>query len=363
MSSTVFAGFEGAGAISAFLPQLSLIEAPYLWRDAAHMARLQGTPLMGRLNDDLVAKRGMRMVAVTYYGKRHLTSGSKAVRSPASAAGGPAHTTTALASQASPRRRATSTAERSAAENPPPSTRTFSAHPMEQVDRIVAEQLTMSDMIEREARWVAAFFAASIWTGDYTGVASSPTGSQFLQWDNSASDPITDVKNAKSRAFLAMGGIEPNVMVMSKLVWDVLEQHPDIIDRIKYGQTPGAPAMVTKEIVAALFGVDRIVVAAAIQDTSVDGPATTTTLAYIAGKHVGLFYVPPAPGLMQMAPGYTFAWNGYLGLGSGNYNAMGSRIRNWRQESIRSDVFEIESAIDMKLVCADAGIMLLSAVA
>lgn len=78
---------EGAGAISAFLPQLSLIEAPYLWRDAAHMARLAGTPLLGKLNDDLVAKRGMRMVAVTYYGKRHLTSGSKAVRSPADMAG------------------------------------------------------------------------------------------------------------------------------------------------------------------------------------------------------------------------------------------------------------------------------------
>lgn len=232
-----------------------------------------------------------------------------------------------------------------------------------QIDRIVAEQLTMSDMIEREARWVAAFFAASIWTGDYTGVASSPTGSQFLQWDNDASNPILDVKNAKSRAFLAMGGIEPNVGVMSKPVWDVLEQHPDIIDRIKYGQTPGAPAMVTREIVAQLFGLDRLIIASAIQDTSVDGPATTSTLAYIAGKHFGLFYVPPSPGLMQMAAGYTFAWNGYLGMGSGGYNAMGARIRNWRQESIRSDVFEIESAVDMKLVSADAATMLLSAVA
>lgn len=231
------------------------------------------------------------------------------------------------------------------------------------IDQIVSEQLTMSDMIERETRWVAAFFGSGIWTGDYTGVASSPTGSQFLQWDNSASDPIVDVKNAKARAFLAMGGQEPNTMVMSKQVWDVLEQHPDIIDRIKYGQTPGAPAMVTKEIVAALFGIDRIIVASAIQDTSVDGPATTATLAFIAGKHVGLFYVPPAPSLMSMAAGYTFAWNGYLGIGSGGYNAYGAVVRNWREENIRSDMFEIESAVDMKLVSADAGTMLLSAVA
>jgi TRAP-type C4-dicarboxylate transport system substrate-binding protein len=30
---------DGAGALGAFLPHLSMIEAPYLWRDAAHMAK------------------------------------------------------------------------------------------------------------------------------------------------------------------------------------------------------------------------------------------------------------------------------------------------------------------------------------
>jgi tripartite ATP-independent transporter DctP family solute receptor len=78
---------DGAGALGAFLPQLSVIEAPYLWRDAAHMAKAAGTPLFAKMNDDLVAKRGMRMLNVTYYGKRHLTTGNKAVRSPADMAG------------------------------------------------------------------------------------------------------------------------------------------------------------------------------------------------------------------------------------------------------------------------------------
>ena len=73
---------DGAGALSAFLPQLSVIEAPYLWRDAAHLAKINQAPLMGKLNTELVAKRGMRMLNVTYYGKRHLTSGSKNVQSP-----------------------------------------------------------------------------------------------------------------------------------------------------------------------------------------------------------------------------------------------------------------------------------------
>jgi len=78
---------DGAGALGAFLPQLSLIEAPYLWRDAAHMAKVSGTALFGKMNDELVAKRGMRMLNVTYYGKRHLTTGNRPVRVPADMAG------------------------------------------------------------------------------------------------------------------------------------------------------------------------------------------------------------------------------------------------------------------------------------
>lgn len=78
---------DGAGALGAFLPQLSVIEAPYLWRDAAHMAKVAGTPIYAKINDDLVAKRGMRMLNVTYYGKRHLTTGSKPVRTPADMVG------------------------------------------------------------------------------------------------------------------------------------------------------------------------------------------------------------------------------------------------------------------------------------
>lgn len=78
---------DGAGALGAFLPQLSVIEAPYLWRDAAHMAKVAATPIYAKINDDLVAKRGMRMLNVTYYGKRHLTTGSKEVRTPADMAG------------------------------------------------------------------------------------------------------------------------------------------------------------------------------------------------------------------------------------------------------------------------------------
>jgi tripartite ATP-independent transporter DctP family solute receptor len=78
---------DGAAALGALLPQLSVIEAPYLWRDAAHMAKVGASPQFAAMNDDLVSKRGLRMLAVTYYGQRHLTTGSKEVKSAADMAG------------------------------------------------------------------------------------------------------------------------------------------------------------------------------------------------------------------------------------------------------------------------------------
>jgi len=78
---------EGAGALAALLPPLSVIEAPYLWRDAAHMAKSAASPQFQKLADDMVARRQIRMIAVTYYGKRHLTTGNKPVRTVADMAG------------------------------------------------------------------------------------------------------------------------------------------------------------------------------------------------------------------------------------------------------------------------------------
>jgi TRAP-type transport system periplasmic protein len=78
---------DGAGQLAAFLPQISVIEAPYLWRDAAHLAKAAVSPIFAKMNTDLVAKRGMTLLNVTYYGKRHLTSGSKPVKSPADMVG------------------------------------------------------------------------------------------------------------------------------------------------------------------------------------------------------------------------------------------------------------------------------------
>ena len=55
---------EGAAEFGACVPALSVVEAPYIWRDAAHMAKVAATPIVAEINDDLVKTRGMRMLGV-----------------------------------------------------------------------------------------------------------------------------------------------------------------------------------------------------------------------------------------------------------------------------------------------------------
>jgi len=72
---------EGAAQFGQFVPQFSILEAPYLWRDPQHVRRVLASPVLDELNAMLVAKRSMRVIGATYYGKRHVTSGTRAINS------------------------------------------------------------------------------------------------------------------------------------------------------------------------------------------------------------------------------------------------------------------------------------------
>jgi len=70
---------EGAAQFGQFVAPFSILEAPYLWRDVAHIHRALASPLMDGMIEQLVKLRDMRMIGANYYGTRHVTSGSRAV--------------------------------------------------------------------------------------------------------------------------------------------------------------------------------------------------------------------------------------------------------------------------------------------
>ncbi|MDR3525110.1 MAG: sialic acid TRAP transporter substrate-binding protein SiaP [Acetobacteraceae bacterium] len=72
---------EGAAQFGQFSAAFSILEAPYIWQSATHMRRALASPIVDAMNADLVAKRQMRVIGSTYYGTRHVTTGSRDVKS------------------------------------------------------------------------------------------------------------------------------------------------------------------------------------------------------------------------------------------------------------------------------------------
>jgi len=85
IESTVFGSqalvTEGAAMFSQWAPRLSIMEAPYLFRDVNHMVKAIKSPVGQEMVDELATKRGLRSLGVVYYGVRHLTA-NKPVNKP-----------------------------------------------------------------------------------------------------------------------------------------------------------------------------------------------------------------------------------------------------------------------------------------
>jgi len=70
---------EGAANFGAWIPSISVVEAPYIWRDPQHQIAALNGPLLAQYNEQLVRARGMRILGAVYYGTRHITTANRAV--------------------------------------------------------------------------------------------------------------------------------------------------------------------------------------------------------------------------------------------------------------------------------------------
>lgn len=207
--------------------------------------------------------------------------------------------------------------------------------------RDATEWVTLQMLLYRETVWATNYFATSKWTGSSTG--TDLTTSDYTAWDNPASDPITAI-TTEATAIQEGTGLKPNVLVLGPEVYNKLKQHPDIVDRVKYTQR----GIVTRELLAALFEVDKVVVPYATRNTAVEG--ATTSMDFVFGKNALLVYAAPSPSLMNASGGYIFSWQGYLGA-----SRDGMRIKRFYMDELESERIEGQLAFDAKLVAADVG--------
>lgn len=218
--------------------------------------------------------------------------------------------------------------------------------------REATEFVTHRLLLRKELQFVSDFFTTGVWGTDITGVASSPSSGQTIQWSAYASsDPINDIEAAKS-TILSNTGMEANTLVLGYEVFRQLKNHPDLVDRIKYTSSQ----TITEDMLARMFDLDRVIVAKAVKATNNEGASEAYSFAY--GKSALLCHVASAPGLLTPSAGYTFSWTGVSG-------GIGSTIgvSSFRMESLKAERVEAEMAFDNKVIGADLGLFWASIVA
>jgi hypothetical protein len=197
-------------------------------------------------------------------------------------------------------------------------------------------------LMAQEMDFATNLFTSGVWT-DATG---------YVQWnDYGASTPLLlltqTLDNIESRI-----GREGNTVVIGKQVFTTLRWHPDLLDTIKYTQR----AILTEDLIASLFGIDKLLVGRGIYTASPEGtPEASVIYQRIWGKHVLVLYNPPAPTLMSPAAVYNFVWMRVPN--APNY------MRRFREEGRELDVLESNGYHDFRVTSARSGEFLANIIA
>lgn len=211
------------------------------------------------------------------------------------------------------------------------------------MDRDATEFVTQRLMLRQEIQWVADYFVTGVW-----GTSTTPTN---LWSDYTLSTPIDDVETGKA-TILSNTGMDPNTLVLGYNVFRQLKNHPDVVDRYKYTSADA----ITEDMLARLFGVERVFVAKAIKATNVEGH--TAAYDFTHGKHALLVYSAPSPSLLAPSGGYRFSWTGVSeGLGAN----IG--VKTIPMPWLGADRVEGQIAFADKIIGSDLGYMWVSVVA
>lgn len=211
-------------------------------------------------------------------------------------------------------------------------TRANSQLPMD-LEQVGLQWLAQKSLIRKERAFASDFMVTGVWGTD---------NSLSTKWsDYGASDPVSNVRTAK-RTISQNTGQNANVMVCGEIVEDVLLNHPDILDRLKYNEI--ASAANTRAALAAIFGLERVDVGNAIYNSANTGQ--TAVMSPIIDDDALIAYVPGTVGLMTPCAGKTFVWNPGGGIGS---------VRMRRADERDADALKHKEQWDQKAVATDVG--------
>lgn len=215
------------------------------------------------------------------------------------------------------------------------------------VERDTVEWLGHKMLLKREIDFASKFFKTGVWKTD--------TNKSSDKWSSQTSDPVKDVNDAMLQ-MAEETAVKPNFAIMSPDVFYALKNHEGIMDRIKYTQK----GIITLDLIASLFELDRIFVPWAVYNDEAQVPKMTEpadsetkiNMNFIYKGCMLLGHCAGRPSLKAPTAGYIFAWTGLEGA-----SAFGNRMVRIKMDQLGlgTERFEMEMAYDMKVISKDCG--------
>jgi hypothetical protein len=170
--------------------------------------------------------------------------------------------------------------------------------------------------------------------------ATSLTSTLAWSANTTLSNPITFADSAAS-VILQNASKRPNRCLLDLRTFNAAKEHISIVDRVKYSSTDS----VTKELLARLFNIEKVVVAEAAINSGQEGLADS--MGFLFTDLAFFCYVSPAPGLFEPSAFYTFSKSG-MGLDGGP-----DMVKRWREEKRKGDFIEVSKMYAHKIVASD----------
>lgn len=178
--------------------------------------------------------------------------------------------------------------------------------------RIATEQLKLH--VDRV--FADAYFKSGVWTNEWAGVTTTPSGKQFYKFSDSNCDPVKFIGDRRVE-MMREGRRKPNVLALGVEAYEALKNNASILDRVKYSGSTANPATINANVLAQVFEIDRVVV---LNSTYNKGGYGSTSMDFVCdSKGALLAYAAPNPAIDEVTAGYTFAWDM---LGNGQYLAF-----------------------------------------
>lgn len=209
--------------------------------------------------------------------------------------------------------------------------------------RVATEQI----MTHLDRVWAGNFFNDGVWTNTWRGVASNPTGKQFIKFGDANFDPVHFFDQRKDE-IRKVGRRMPNKLALGTNAWIALKNNPNILERVMGTGSTLNPARVTLQAVAELLGFDEVMVCSSTYNATGIGQAED--MQYICDSNGALMvYTPPSAAIDTPSAGYTFGWDM---LGNGQTIAF-DQFEG--EKGTHAEFIEGLCSTSMKIVAQDLG--------